>query len=57
MITGDNEITARAIAKECKIVDNDNQDEVINGKEFYEQIGGIVCQHCQSDKNCKCPKN
>jgi len=43
MITGDNEVTAKAIAEECKIISGDGNDEVITGKEFFEKIGGVVC--------------
>jgi len=57
MITGDNEITAKAIAMECNIIQDDYEDGVINGKDFYERIGGVVCAHCKKDKDCKCPKN
>ena len=43
MVTGDNKITALAIAKECKIVEEgDNMDmAVMEGKEFYEFVGGL----------------
>lgn len=46
MVTGDNRITARAIAKECNIInpnepDDDDNGRVMEGPEFYKLIGGI----------------
>lgn len=51
MITGDNKITARAIAKECNILDehDDDPSKVMEGPEFMKRIGGVV-------KNEKDPK-
>ncbi len=41
MVTGDNLLTARAIAIECGIVNPQNLNSlVINGADFIEQIGG-----------------
>lgn len=42
MVTGDNKITAKAIAIECGIIDrNDIQpDNVMEGSEFMKRIGG-----------------
>jgi magnesium-transporting ATPase (P-type) len=61
MVTGDNKITAMAIAKECKIIDESfgiNQDSVLEGPEFYERMGGIICKTCNMDAPCDCdPKN
>jgi P-type Ca2+ transporter type 2B len=47
MITGDNAITARAIAKECNIIspdepDVENNGRVMEGAEFYKLIGGVT---------------
>lgn len=43
MVTGDNLVTARAIARECGILDETNPNSLImEGPEFMEQIGGIV---------------
>ena len=47
MVTGDNKITARAIAKECNIISPDEPDDLDNGRvmegpEFYKLIGGIT---------------
>jgi Ca2+ transporting ATPase len=46
MVTGDNRITARAIAKECNIInpnepDDDDNGRVMEGPEFYKLIGGL----------------
>jgi len=57
MVTGDNKITARAIAIECGIVDpNDNHSIVMTGPEFIEVTGGVVCKKCQT-KECDCPRD
>ena len=58
MVTGDNKVTATAIAKECKILDHDNErepDAIMEGQEFYDRIGGIYCKHCKNDSPCQCP--
>lgn len=45
MVTGDNLMTARAIAIECGIIDPNNKDSlVMNGADFIEKIGGVVCK-------------
>lgn len=46
MVTGDNLITARAIAKECNIInpnepDDDTNGRVMEGPDFYKLIGGV----------------
>lgn len=61
MVTGDNKITAMAIAKECKIIDENfgiTQDSVMEGPEFYERMGGLICKTCGKDSPCNCdPKD
>lgn len=44
MVTGDNLLTARAIAKECGIISNDSslEFEVMEGKDFRKAVGGLV---------------
>ena len=57
MVTGDNKITALAIAKECKIIDDQfgaNSDSVLEGPEFYERMGGLICKTCHKDAPCEC---
>lgn len=49
MVTGDNKITARAIAKECNIIspeepDDDDNGRVMEGPDFYNLIGGVDSQ-------------
>jgi len=61
MVTGDNIDTAIAIAKECHIITKEDERKgVVSsmvGKDFYEKIGGMVCDSCESDlKYCLCPK-
>ena len=52
MVTGDNKITALAIAKECRIVeDGDNMDmAVMEGKEFHDYVGGLVTNEKGEDE-------
>lgn len=57
MVTGDNLITARAIAMECGIIEPNNYDSlVMNGLDFINLVGGIVCKNCNI-KVCDCPLN
>lgn len=65
MVTGDNKVTARAIAKEVNILDeNDDNDDskVMEGPAFLKLVGGVVCRNCKFDKtksykDCDCVKN
>ncbi|CAK87494.1 unnamed protein product (macronuclear) [Paramecium tetraurelia] len=56
MITGDNKLTALAIAKECGILIDENQSLVLEGADFLNRIGGLVCKQCQTSK-CDCPRD
>jgi Ca2+ transporting ATPase len=56
MVTGDNKVTALAIAKECSIISRDHEDAVLEGPEFYRRVGGLVCENCNCDSPCKCPE-
>ena len=41
MVTGDNLLTARAIALECGIINPDDRDSlVMNGLDFIQVVGG-----------------
>lgn len=57
MVTGDNKITAMAIAKECKIFNkSDSEYACMEGPEFYDVVGGLMCVTCNkpSPQECKC---
>lgn len=57
MLTGDNKIAARAIAEECGILDCKEENQIVmEGKEFMDLVGGIVCSTCLT-KRCDCPSN
>jgi len=57
MVTGDNKITAKAIARECGIIDpNDTESLVMTGPEFIERVGGVVCKKCRTCE-CDCPRD
>ena len=46
MVTGDNKVTALAIARECSIISKDHEDAVLEGPEFYRRVGGLICENC-----------
>ena len=59
MVTGDNKTTATAIAKECGILYGDIEHEgmVMEGPEFYEKLGGLICKNAGCKKEvakCEC---
>jgi len=57
MVTGDNKLTARAIATECGIIDPaDENSLVLTGPEFVNLTGGVVCKKCKT-KECDCPRD
>lgn len=56
MVTGDNKLTAKAIAQECGIIDRyDPNALVLEGSEFMERIGGVICKACKT-LECGCGK-
>ena len=60
MVTGDNKITAEAIAKEIQLINEDNKDTaiVMEGPEFLRLIGGIICaHHRENPDSCDCVNN
>lgn len=57
MVTGDNKTTAKAIAKECGLIEaNDKDAIVIEGVDFITKIGGVVCKKCLTIV-CDCPRD
>jgi Ca2+ transporting ATPase len=52
MVTGDNIITAKAIAKEIGLLSD--QGIAMEGPDFNERVGGIVCKECKT-AICDCP--
>ena len=56
MVTGDNLITAKAIAKEIGLIEEEDNSLVMEGSEFIRRIGGVVCAKCKTAK-CKCARD
>ena len=56
MLTTDNLTTATPLARECGIIDPDDSSSlVLEGPEFMERIGGVVCKLCRTGA-CGCPQ-
>ena len=57
MVTGDTKLTAKAIAKECGIIEQGNENSlVMEGSEFIQRIGGVICKLCKTYE-CECPRD
>ena len=54
MVTGDNIITAKAIAKDIGLVSDNMNWKAMEGADFIEAVGGVVCEKCRT-KVCNCP--
>lgn len=54
MVTGDNIITAKAIARDVGIIQEGGDYIAMEGPEFYKLIGGVICKKCQTI-TCPCP--
>lgn len=54
MVTGDNLITAKAIAKEIGLLKEGSNSIAMEGPDFNKLVGGIVCKNCRTEK-CDCP--
>ncbi|CDJ41512.1 Ca2+-ATPase, putative [Eimeria tenella] len=48
MVTGDNLITAKAIAKKCHIFNEERGDMAMLGPDFTKLVGGVICQTCRT---------
>lgn len=53
MVTGDNIVTASAIAKDVGIIKEGDGSLVMEGSEFIRLVGGVVCKACRT-KECGC---
>ena len=61
MVTGDNLITAMAIAVKCGILEEKeigNEQICMEGKKFFELVGGLKCGACKLaiPDECECDK-
>jgi len=56
MVTGDNIITAKAIAKEIGLTKEGEDFIAMEGPEFNKLVGGVVCKKCRTAL-CDCPTN
>jgi P-type Ca2+ transporter type 2B len=59
MVTGDNLITAKAIARECGILTDElvsKPDCCMEGPEFYRRMGGLICRTCKEMSPCNCDR-
>lgn len=57
MVTGDNIITAQAIAVRCNIIkesDIGNPKIAMEGPKFFELTGGLMCKACDKDIPLDC---
>lgn len=54
MVTGDNIITAKAIAKDIGLTKDGKEFLALEGPEFNKLVGGIVCKNCKT-AICDCP--
>ena len=55
MVTGDNIVTARAIAKDVGIITGKPDELVMEGADFIKIIGGVVCARCRV-ATCDCAR-
>jgi hypothetical protein len=56
MVTGDNIETAKSIAVKCNIYHPESGGMAMIGKDFYNLVGGVICEYCRTEK-CDCPRD
>lgn len=56
MVTGDNIITAKAIAKEIGLTKDNEQFLAMEGPDFNKLVGGVVCAKCRT-AICECARD
>lgn len=56
MVTGDNVVTATAIAKDIGIIRPNDNSLIMEGTEFMELVGGVICKSCKT-KECGCARD
>lgn len=56
MVTGDNLITAKAIAEQIGIIQPGDGSVVMEGTQFIKLIGGVICKNCKTAK-CDCARD
>ena len=54
MVTGDNIITAKAIARDIGITVEGKEYIALEGPDFNKLVGGVVCKKCRTAV-CDCP--
>lgn len=55
MVTGDNIVTAKAIARKVGILKEGVDSLVMEGPDFHKLVGGTVCKKCRTEI-CDCAK-
>ena len=55
MVTGDNIVTAKAIARKVGILKEGVDSLVMEGPDFHKLVGGTVCKKCRTE-TCECAK-
>ena len=56
MVTGDNIVTAKAIAKDIGLTRKNPNFIALEGPKFSELVGGVICSKCRT-VSCDCPIN
>ena len=56
MVTGDNAVMAKTIGMECNVFKSKEKNLVLEGRDFINRIGGVVCKNCNTNV-CDCAQN